>query len=241
MKESYGEGVAPHTGPESCAADRKVRGEALTGVRTGQPLSGETIQSGTPTLLSEAEGHTGDGVLRESFPGPAPPETLCTCGNSIHGNREIPQVPYPDGGYGRTGKATSLTPVMNACGKSDVCIVPERPSNNDREHLPAEMVEGRRTTGRTQKATWHCSLGGQNRPACSGEGISVIYRNGWLILRLPSIRRIACAAPESEVSKARRLLPGLISTAPYFQNTGNPIFLTNWKKDCEKDLYESGS
>jgi hypothetical protein len=71
MKESYGEGVAPHTGPESCAADRKVRGEALTGVRTGQPLSGETIQSGTPTLLSEAEGHTGDGVLRESFPGPA--------------------------------------------------------------------------------------------------------------------------------------------------------------------------
>jgi hypothetical protein len=52
MKESYGEGVARHTDPESCAVDRKVKGEALTGVRTGQPLSGEIILSGTPTLLS---------------------------------------------------------------------------------------------------------------------------------------------------------------------------------------------
>jgi RNA-directed DNA polymerase len=146
MKESYGEGVAPHTGPESCAIDRKVNGEALTGVRTGQPLSGEIILSGTPTLLSEAEGETGSGAMRKPFSGPAPSETLCTCGNSIHGNREIPQVPYPDGGCGRTGKATSRTPVMNACGKSDVCIVPGMPSNNDREHLSAEMVEGRRTT-----------------------------------------------------------------------------------------------
>jgi RNA-directed DNA polymerase len=58
MRESYGEGVAHHTGPESCAVDRKVKGEALTWVRTGQPLSGEINKSRTPTLLSEAEGHT---------------------------------------------------------------------------------------------------------------------------------------------------------------------------------------
>jgi hypothetical protein len=32
MKESYGEGLATHTGPESCAVDREVGGEALTGV-----------------------------------------------------------------------------------------------------------------------------------------------------------------------------------------------------------------
>jgi hypothetical protein len=37
----YGEGVASHTGPESCAAVREDRGEALTGERVGQPLSGE--------------------------------------------------------------------------------------------------------------------------------------------------------------------------------------------------------
>ena len=144
MKESYGEGVAHHTGPESCAVDRKVKGEALTGVRAGQPLSGEIILSGTPTLLTEAEGHTENGVMREPFSGPAPSETLSTCGNSMHGNREIPQVPSPDGGDGRTGKAGSLTPVMNVCGKSDACIVPKKLPNKDGVNLAAEAVEERR-------------------------------------------------------------------------------------------------
>ena len=31
MKESYGEGLASHTGPESCVGRRKAAGEALTG------------------------------------------------------------------------------------------------------------------------------------------------------------------------------------------------------------------
>jgi RNA-directed DNA polymerase len=34
MKESYGKGVATHTGPESCTVVRKGEGEALTGART---------------------------------------------------------------------------------------------------------------------------------------------------------------------------------------------------------------
>ncbi len=36
MKESYGEGVANHTGPESCVGFPRGGGEALTGVRAGQ-------------------------------------------------------------------------------------------------------------------------------------------------------------------------------------------------------------
>jgi hypothetical protein len=32
MRESYGEGLATHTGPESCIVVRKDAGEALTGV-----------------------------------------------------------------------------------------------------------------------------------------------------------------------------------------------------------------
>jgi hypothetical protein len=35
------EGVANHSGPESCAVAREGVGEALTGVRIGQPLSRE--------------------------------------------------------------------------------------------------------------------------------------------------------------------------------------------------------
>jgi len=39
MQESYGEGLATRTGPESCAAVR----EALTGVRAGRVLSRESL------------------------------------------------------------------------------------------------------------------------------------------------------------------------------------------------------
>src|SRR3954447_13881503 len=38
----YGEGVATHTGPESCGCGREAAREALTGVRAGQVWSGES-------------------------------------------------------------------------------------------------------------------------------------------------------------------------------------------------------
>lgn len=58
MKEPYIEGVANHDDPESCVGARKGSGEALTGARTGWLLSREIKSSGTPTLLTEAEGNT---------------------------------------------------------------------------------------------------------------------------------------------------------------------------------------
>jgi hypothetical protein len=38
VKALCGEGVANHTAPESCAASREGRSEALTGDSVGQPL-----------------------------------------------------------------------------------------------------------------------------------------------------------------------------------------------------------
>jgi len=52
------EGVATHTGSESCAYVREDMGEALTGERIGQPLSGENHVWGADAL-EEAEGNTG--------------------------------------------------------------------------------------------------------------------------------------------------------------------------------------
>jgi len=46
MREPYSEGVADHTGPESCAGDREVAGETWTGVHAGRALSPENA----PTL-----------------------------------------------------------------------------------------------------------------------------------------------------------------------------------------------
>ena len=41
MKESYREGVANHSDPESCAGRRKAAREALTGAQAGRVLSCE--------------------------------------------------------------------------------------------------------------------------------------------------------------------------------------------------------
>jgi hypothetical protein len=46
MKEPCTEGVATHSGPESCGGARKGAAEALTGVRAGEVLSREIIPLG---------------------------------------------------------------------------------------------------------------------------------------------------------------------------------------------------
>ncbi|HHS84390.1 MAG TPA: hypothetical protein ENK38_05615 [Gammaproteobacteria bacterium] len=52
----YSEGLATHTGPESCVDTREGMSEALTGERIGQPLSGENSVWGADAL-EEAEGN----------------------------------------------------------------------------------------------------------------------------------------------------------------------------------------
>ena len=44
MKVLCSEGIANHTGSESCAVHREVYGEALTGESVGQPLSRESFK-----------------------------------------------------------------------------------------------------------------------------------------------------------------------------------------------------
>jgi hypothetical protein len=106
MKESYGEGVASHTGPESCVVDREVGGEALTGVRAGRVLSREI----SGFQLRGADAVDTGGRLhracrqRETREDPARSETPSTYGSTSHGNREIPRPPAARGSAGRTGK-----------------------------------------------------------------------------------------------------------------------------------------
>lgn len=68
MREPYIEGVATHDGPESCAGDREVVGEALTGARAGWVLSREIRNSRMLTSLSQTESDTGTGAI--ASPGP---------------------------------------------------------------------------------------------------------------------------------------------------------------------------
>ena len=97
MRESYGEGVATRTGPESCAAAREDRGEALTGVRAGRVLSREIhaplckwwVLRGADVLEVDGRPHSVH-RQREAYRDPARSETPCTHEINSHGNREVP-------------------------------------------------------------------------------------------------------------------------------------------------------
>lgn len=108
MQESHGEGLASHTDPESCVAGRKASGEALTGAHAGQPSSREILISRIADAVIAGGRQDGAVMDGETDSGPARSQTLSTCGNSSHGNREIPQPPTgADGPAGRSQKATA--------------------------------------------------------------------------------------------------------------------------------------
>ena len=59
MKVLCSEGIANHTGPESCVLYREMQGEALTGESVGQPLSRESFKSVQGAdAVSVVEGNT---------------------------------------------------------------------------------------------------------------------------------------------------------------------------------------
>lgn len=93
MKESYGEGIASHSDPESCGAARKDGIEALTGARAGWVLSREStgIDQGADVVLGNGRQHRPH-RYREMRQDPAWSETPCMYGNSSHGSREIPRL-----------------------------------------------------------------------------------------------------------------------------------------------------
>lgn len=53
MKESHGEELATHTGPESCIGVREGAGEALTGVRAGGGIEPRNYRTRRKTGYSE--------------------------------------------------------------------------------------------------------------------------------------------------------------------------------------------
>jgi len=105
MKESYVEGLATHSGPESCADAREGGGEALTGVRAGRVLSRERQSlRGADPVGGWGRQHP-KRRYREALRDPARSETPSTYGNTSHGNREVPSPPPADGAGGRVGRS----------------------------------------------------------------------------------------------------------------------------------------
>ena len=70
MKELCTEGLATHSGPESCVGDPRGRSEALTGVRAGRAIEprDRTVRGAHAVLV--AEGNTDDGAMCELLAAP---------------------------------------------------------------------------------------------------------------------------------------------------------------------------
>jgi len=108
MKESYGEGLATHTDPESCGTAREGGVEALIGARAGRVFSRErNLLRDADAVRRSGRQHL-PGRYRETWWSPARSKALCTYGNTSHENREVPCSPEEDGASGRVGKSKDV-------------------------------------------------------------------------------------------------------------------------------------
>jgi hypothetical protein len=106
VQVSCSEGLANHTGRESCGSAREGVAEALTAERIGQPSSREKYFKPDADALDNAEGNIGwsdiasaiqSGVVRD--PG--------MCGSSSFGNREVSDLACEKTPQVRIGKTRS--------------------------------------------------------------------------------------------------------------------------------------
>ena len=111
MKVSYGEGVAPHPGPESWAAGREVVGQALTGETIGRVLSRESPFPGADAVLPGGRQHR-TSRYREGRVDWAWSKTPRRSGSSLHGNREVPWL-----ARGRDGSRVRASNPKGAMGR----------------------------------------------------------------------------------------------------------------------------
>src|SRR5713226_4782780 len=106
MKESYGEGVATHTGPESCVTVRENGREALTGEGAGRVFSRERTSLRDADAVEEGGRPHPARRYRQTRWSPARSEPPSMPGHTSRENRESPWSPVGDGPAGRVGKST---------------------------------------------------------------------------------------------------------------------------------------
>jgi RNA-directed DNA polymerase len=140
MKVRYREGIASHSGPESCGGAREGATEALTGEVAGQPLSCE-ISSLERRRRHAMRKATLRGRLRESPAGSTRSENLSMRRSSLHWNWEISPVPAEDSSASGSGKAKGRTPGIYPGEKSDARTVPMNDPNNRPAYKPGQTED----------------------------------------------------------------------------------------------------
>jgi hypothetical protein len=130
MKEPYVEGLATHSGPESCVAAREGRREALTGVRAGQVLSRENHSPECRRPRSRRKATSSASLLRDGL-------GLRAVRDPEHVRKHLAREPGDPvfslhGWRGGTHREVQgRTPMMDGDRKSDSLVVPAKLPNND--------------------------------------------------------------------------------------------------------------
>ena len=147
MEVSYGEGIASHTGPESCVAVREGSGEALTGVGAGRAKEPRKGLIRDADALPECGRPHRIRRYREADSSPARWKTPHMHGNTSHFSPGDPVLGQAgDGGSGPRCESERSTTSMHEHGKSDKPIVPKKSANKGvpaARAAPAEPMEGR--------------------------------------------------------------------------------------------------
>jgi hypothetical protein len=115
------EGVAIHDGPESCIGAREGVGEALIGVRAGQPLSREITASGCRRRLMRRKAISPAALARAVRWTPRGLGNLCMYGVLPRENREVPLLAcFVDHWAGRLGKTEVIRLRCTSVGSQTV-------------------------------------------------------------------------------------------------------------------------
>ena len=93
MEELHAEGLATHGDPESCAASREGRGEALAGARAGRAIEPRKVGTrGADGVWQSGRQHSWR-RYREPPGDPARSGIHGMCGTFVRENREVPCLP----------------------------------------------------------------------------------------------------------------------------------------------------
>ena len=124
MEELHIEGLATHGDPESCAASRKGRGEALTGARAGRAIEPRNLQDRGAHAVGKAEGNTAGGAIASRRGAPRGRGTMACAEPSCARTGRSRACPSAWSAGGPPWERPGGKPGMYGRGKSDQFVVP---------------------------------------------------------------------------------------------------------------------
>jgi len=138
MEELHAEGLATHGDPESCAAFREGRGEALTGARAGRAIEPRNVGDRGADAVGRAEGNTPGGVIARRQGAPRGQRSMACAEPSCARTGRSRAFPSAWSAGGTPGERCGGNPRMHGCGKSDQFVVPASLPNEARAEEAGE-------------------------------------------------------------------------------------------------------